>query len=180
MPTVAELTELYTNFMLGPRVGPEVCSTCFNFTRGYDRCYACAHSEAWLAAVAPISYSVSQEQLHHALANYKRLGGEVARRLRVELAAVLWRFLADHERCIARSVGANRPTGPAAGSSSTAQADGTQPAPFPLVTTVPSGDRDRDERHPLRSIVGELVGPTRGRHERLLRRTTTYSTTHEF
>ena len=36
---------------------------------------------------------------------------------------------------------------------------------------VPSGDRDRDKRHPLRRIVSELVGPTRDRYERLLRRT---------
>lgn len=35
---------------------------------------------------------------------------------------------------------------------------------------MPSGDPRRDEQHPLRRIVGELVGPTRGRHERLLRR----------
>jgi predicted phosphoribosyltransferase len=41
---------------------------------------------------------------------------------------------------------------------------------FELVTIVPSGNRFRDERHPLRWIVGELVGPTRDRHERLLQR----------
>jgi predicted phosphoribosyltransferase len=149
MPTVTELTELYTNFMLGPRPGPEVCRTCFNFTRGYERCYACAHGGAVLDAVAPISYSVAREQLHHALACYKRLTGEVARRLTVELAAVLWRFLAEHENCVARAAGA---------------------AGFAIVTTVPSGDGVRDEHHPLRRIVGELVGPTRDRHERLLAR----------
>ncbi|HEY7174797.1 MAG TPA: hypothetical protein VH442_07765, partial [Micromonosporaceae bacterium] len=40
-------------------------------------------------------------------------------------------------------------------------------------TTVPSGDPARDEHHPLRTIVAELVGPTRERHRRLLRRTDT-------
>lgn len=149
MPTVAELTALYENFMLGPRPGPDLCSVCFNFTRGYPRCWACAHGEALLDAVAPISYSVAHEQLHHALARYKRLTGEVARRLSVELAAVLWRYLAEHERCVARAAGT---------------------AEFALVGTVPSGDLERDERHPLRWIVGELVAPTRSRHERLLRR----------
>ncbi len=151
MPTVGELTELYSNFMLGPRPGPDVCTTCFNFTRGYQRCYACAHGRSWLDAVAPVSYSVANEQLHHALARYKRLTGEVARRLQVELAAVLWRFLAEHERCVARAAGCSA---------------------FALVTTVPSGDRARDESHPLRHMVGELVAPTRARHERLLRRST--------
>jgi hypothetical protein len=150
MPTVAELTALYGNFMLGPRRGPEVCRVCFNFTNGYTRCYACAHGERWLDAVCPISYSVAREQLHHALRGYKRLDGEAARRLTVELAAILWRHLAAHETCVAR-------------------ATGTSP-PFEVVTTVPSADPRRDEHHPLQRIVGEIVGPTRERHERLLRR----------
>lgn len=149
MPSVRELSALYENVMLGPRRGSDICSTCFNFTAGYPRCYACAHGRPVLDAVAPISYSVGHEQLHHALASYKRLDGDVARRLGVILAAVLWRFLAEHEQCVAREAGVDR---------------------FDLVTTVPSGDRARDERHPLRWIVGELVGPTRDRHERLLRR----------
>jgi hypothetical protein len=159
MPTVAELTELYTNFMLGPHPGPEVCDICFNFTRGYQRCYACAHGEVWLDVVTPISYSVAHEQLHHVLARYKRLSGEVARRLSVELAAVLWRFLDQHEHCVARAAGVSA---------------------FELVTTVPSGDRERDERHPLRWIVGEVVGPTRARHARLLRRSAATVNPREF
>jgi predicted phosphoribosyltransferase len=149
MPTVGELTALYENFMLGPRPGVGVCTTCFNLTNGYSVCYACAHGEAALDAFAPVSYSIAREQLHHALASYKRLTGEVARRLGAELAAVLWRYLEQHEQCVARAAGA---------------------AGFEIVATVPSGDRERDQHHPLRWIVGELVGPTRGRHERLLHR----------
>jgi len=149
MPSVAELSSPYENFMLGPRPGPDVCVVCFNFTRGYERCYACSQNEDWLAALAPISYSVGLEQLHRALMGYKRLGGEVARRLTVELAAVLWRYLAGHEHCVARATGVSA---------------------FGLVTTVPSGERGRDSAHPVRHIVGDLVGPTRERHERLLRR----------
>ena len=149
MPSVRELSALYENVMLGPRRGPSVCVTCFNFTDGYSRCYACDHGRSVLDAVAPISYSVGREQLHHALASYKRLDGEVARRLCASLAAILWRFLAEHERCVARAVNADH---------------------FNLVTTVPSSDRRRDEQHPLNWIVGELVGPTRDRHERLLER----------
>ncbi len=149
MPSVRELSALYENVMLGPRRGPDVCATCFNFTDGYARCYACDHGRLVLDAVAPISYSVAREQLHHALASYKRLDGEVARRLGASVAAILWRFLAEHERCLARAAGTDR---------------------FELVTTVPSGDRSRDERHPLRWIAGELIGPTRDRYGRLLRR----------
>jgi hypothetical protein len=149
MPSVGELSGPYENFMLGPRPGPDVCGVCFNFTRGYERCYACTQNEDRLAAVAPISYSVGLEQLHRALMGYKRLSGDVARRLTVELAAVLWRFLAEHEGCVA---GAADVSG------------------FDLVTTVPSGERTRESAHPLPHLVGELAGPTRGRHERLLRR----------
>ena len=152
MPSVGELSALYENVMLAPRRGPNVCGTCFNFTAGYTRCYACAHCQPVLDAVVPISYSVAREQLHHALASYKRLHGDVARRLGAILAAILWKFIAHHERCLAQAAGATR---------------------FDLVTTVPSSDRNRDERHPLRQIVGELVGPTRDRHQRLLRRTET-------
>lgn len=147
MPSVRELTALYENVMLAPRRGSGVCGTCFNFTDGYARCYACDHGRLVLDAVAPISYSVAREQLHHALASYKRLDGDVARRLGASLAAIVWRFLAEHERCLAQAAGTDR---------------------FELVTTVPSGDRSRDERHPLRWIVGELVAPTRVRYERLL------------
>src|SRR5436309_7685217 len=137
--------------MLGPRRGQGVCDRCFNLTDGYDRCYACAHLPALLDAVAPISYSVAGEQLHHSLASYKRLSGEVARRLGLQLAALLWRYLLAHEACVARVAGA--PGGR-----------------FDLVTAIPSGDRVRDECHPLRWIIGEVVGVTRGRYERLLRR----------
>ena len=150
MPTVGELSALYENVLLGPRRGPDVCGTCFNFTAGYARCWACAYGQPSLDAVVPISYSVAREQLHHALASYKRLDGDVARRLQAILAAILWRFLTTHEHCLAKAAGAKG---------------------FDLVTTVPSGDPTRDGRHPLRSIVGELVGPTRDRYHRLLRRT---------
>ena len=149
MPTVADLTALYANFMLNPRPGPDVCRTCFNLTEGYEGCYACAHVEHWADAVVPISYSVGGGQLHHALAQYKRLQGRAARRLEVGLAAVLWRFLERHEGCLARAA---------------------QVEQFKLVTTVPSGERLRDDLHPLRRVVGETIAPTRSRYERLLLR----------
>lgn len=159
MPSVRELTALYENFMLSPRPGPGVCTTCFNLTDGYARCYACAHQPNVIDAVAPISYSVAHEQLHHALASYKRLSGEVARRLGLQLAALIWRYLEAHEHCVARAAGADA---------------------FPIVTTVPSGHRERDDQHALRWIVAEVVGPTRDRHERLLRRSDVEVDAHAF
>jgi hypothetical protein len=65
---------------------------------------------------------------------------------------VLWRFLRDHEPCLARRVEVER---------------------FQLVTTVPSGDQARDATHPLPHIVGELVGHTADRYRRLLARSGT-------
>jgi hypothetical protein len=147
--TVSELSAPYANFMFSPRQGAGVCTVCFNLTRGFERCYCCARGELALTAVVPISYSVGGEQLHHALMGYKRLNGEIARRLTVELAAVLWRFLSLHEQCVAAAAHVSA---------------------FELVTTVPSGSRERDEQHPLRRIVGDLVGPTRQRYRQLLRR----------
>jgi predicted amidophosphoribosyltransferase len=152
VPTVNELTAVYGNFMRNPRRGPDVCRICFTFTDGFDRCFVCSRTEQCLDAVAPISYSVAGEQLHHALASYKRLTGAVAQRLRAELAAVLWRHLARHERCLVAAAGIES---------------------FPLVSTVPSGDRERDDQHPLRRIVADTVGPTSTRHQRLLRRSQT-------
>src|SRR5437763_16098479 len=139
MPSVAELTAGYGNFLLGPRHGPGVCRTCFNLTDGYDRCYACAHTPQWLDAMAPISYSVAHEQLHHVLAAYKRGQGETARQFTIELAAILWRHLVEHEACLARAAGG---------------------ATFDVTTAVPSSDPQRDDFHPLRRIVATLVGPT--------------------
>jgi predicted amidophosphoribosyltransferase len=145
-----DISELYGNFMLSPRSGPGVCEVCFNLTRGYERCYACTNEPQWLDVVAPISYSVAHEQLHHALAGYKRRTGGAAERFVVELSAVLWRHLVRHEACVARRAGVEE---------------------FALVTTVPSSDAQRDGAHPLRRIAGEIVAPTRRRYEPLLVRT---------
>jgi predicted amidophosphoribosyltransferase len=159
MPDVSALTASYSGFLIGPRRGDGVCALCFNLTDGYDRCWACAHGGDCVDAVAPISYSVAGERLHHALVRYKRRLDRDAQRLGAELAAVLWRYLRAHERCLARDVGVEG---------------------FDLVTTVPSSDRERDGVHPLHRLVGEVIEPTRGRHARLLRRSGRHVHTHEF
>ncbi len=150
MPTIAERSDPYANFMLNPRPGPGVCRRCCTFTDGHPLCYPCHQTPQLLQAVAPISYSIDGEQLHHVLAGYKRSGGTTARRFELDLAAILWRFLANHEGCVAAA----------------AEVD-----TFDRVCTVPSGDAGRDEHHPLRRIVGEIVLPTRHRFARLLTRT---------
>lgn len=150
MAAVASLTAEPEGFLLTPSHGSSVCADCFNLTRGFKRCYACSRGEQHLAAFAPVSYSIAHEQLHNALWSYKRLAGARAEDAALMLSKILWRFLAAHERCVADAAGV---------------------AAFDLVTTVPSGDLSRDRQHPLRRIAGELVGPTRGRHVRLLRRT---------
>jgi predicted amidophosphoribosyltransferase len=147
MPSVNELSTRYDAIMVTPRRGVGVCTECFNTTRGHGRCYHCCGAEPVLDLLVPISYSVAHEQLHQALAGYKRLPDLPARRYVRELAAILWRFLAEHEACVAQAAQAGR---------------------FELVTTVPSSDPERDERHPLRQIVAEFVAPTRGRYQRLL------------
>jgi hypothetical protein len=159
MPTLTELTAPYTNFLLRPRHGPGVCGACFNLTDGYSWCWACTHGGQFLDAMAPISYSVAGERLHHALALYKRGAGREVDRLGLELAAVLWRHLAAHESCLAQAAGVGG---------------------FELVTTVPSSDPDRGDAHPLHRLVGWVVGPTRDRHVRLLRRSRTRARSHQF
>ena len=67
------------------------------------------HGGRRLDVVVPISYSVAGEQLHHVLLYYKRGPKPVAAELGMQLAAVLWRFLAEHERCVARTLGVRRP-----------------------------------------------------------------------
>jgi predicted amidophosphoribosyltransferase len=159
MSTVVDLSAPYGNFLLAPRPGAGVCETCFNLTDGYERCYACEHGGNSIDVVAPVSYSIAGEQLHHALAAYKRSTAPWTQTLVGQLAAVLWRHLAGHESCLAHRAGVER---------------------FPLVTVVPSGHRDRETPHPLRSVVAEIIAPTRDRYAPLLRRTEHPAPLHAF
>jgi predicted amidophosphoribosyltransferase len=159
MATLTELSEPYAEFMLGPRPGPGVCGVCFNLTDGWRRCWACAHGGRCLDVVSPISYSVAGDRLHQALVAYKRDAGPWIDRLGAELAAVLWRHLESHEHCLACAAGGGG---------------------FELVTTVPSSERARDEAHPLHRLVGDVIGPTKDRYRRLLRRSAEAAQPHVF
>jgi predicted amidophosphoribosyltransferase len=135
--------------LVGPRGGPGVCGSCFNLTDGYDRCFACMRSEAWVDRMLPVSYSLSGRPLHRALAGYKRMTGGPAQRLRLQLSLALDIFAAHHTGCLARSCGGES---------------------FAVVTSVPSGD-PRRHRHPLELVLGRLSLRLRERYEPLLRRT---------
>jgi predicted amidophosphoribosyltransferase len=134
-------------FLHSPRHGRGVCDRCFNLTDGFHDCFACSVSPSHLAAIVPISYSVGHEYLHHLLASYKRLRDARAETAATQLGYILDRFLHQHEHCVAAAAGLSG---------------------FDVVTTVPSGDRERDKDHPLRRLVGERVDATAPRHERLL------------
>jgi hypothetical protein len=73
--------------------------------------------------------------LHGALRDYKRGPLVVARRLRVALSALLWRFLHRHERCLAVTAGTGC---------------------FDRVCVVPSGRQLSCSRHPLGRVVGAI------------------------
>lgn len=109
MATVDELSAPYTNFMLNPLPPStvDVCTVCLTFTQGYSTCYPCGHNARFADAVLPVSYSVHFGQLHTVLQQYKRSLPSVARPLQLQLAAVLWRVIADHERCLADAAHAN-------------------------------------------------------------------------
>lgn len=151
MASVAERTAPYTNFLINPLPASQACRVCHTFCDArYPTCYPCAQSPEHADGVLPISYSPRFGQLHTALRSYKGAHRPTARKFSLDLAAVLWRFLGGHERCLANSVGLGS---------------------FDLVTTVPAGTAHRDAIHPLRWLVAQTVGPTIHRYERLLHRT---------
>jgi hypothetical protein len=138
------LSDLYSNVLVAPRRGRDVCADCFNFVDGHERCAACTHSPRCLDGMSAISYSVSGEQLHYALAGYKRLPPPAAQRLSLVLGAVLARHLIDHEHCLAAGVGSEG---------------------FELVTSVPARHGPRDS---LESMLKTFVAPIGGRYRPLL------------
>jgi predicted amidophosphoribosyltransferase len=154
--TVFELSEPYRNHLtpvLPP--GRGVCAACWTAVDpDFRLCFQCNAARnrfrRQLAdVVVPIALAVKREQLAHELWHYKYdVDASVRARLGTRLAAVLWRFLGEHEEHIAEAVGV--------------------PA-FDIVTTVP-GTREREGEHPLERIAGTIVGQTKGRFEPLLTR----------
>lgn len=151
--TVNEASAAYIRAMRNPLPADaeSVCRICHTFiSPDYSRCYPCLQQPDRFDAVVPITYSEHLGQLHTALRRYKDGPEEARRYARVRLTAILWRFLDDHEMCVARAAGARQ---------------------FDLVTTVPSSSPERDEaRTGLRQIV-EWCRPIADRYERVLRAT---------
>ncbi len=152
MSTVVGLSARYANFLVHPLLpGPGVCRICRGTAKsGYPTCWQCQEAAKILGdgaadAVIPVSLALKNEQYANELWRYKNAAGPQRQYFRMGLAAVLWRFLALHEDCIA----------------------GHCALPgFDVVTTVPSTSGRED--HPLRTMVAHVVGATRDRHRDLL------------
>lgn len=152
MATVAEVTARYENFLLpvlAPRDG--VCGTCKrSILSGWTLCYQCnEHLRLPRKAnvVVPIALAVKGEQWTHELSSYKNSPRDSVRAaLGTGVGAVLWRWLENHETCIAECADVEE---------------------FPIVAAVPS-TRGR-EPHPLSLILTHTVKPTADRYADLLR-----------
>ncbi|MGX2996098.1 ComF family protein [Streptomyces sp. JNUCC 64] len=152
MTTVAGISARYANFLVHPLLpDPAVCQVCHGpVGPGYLRCWPCHEADRTLGTsvadlVVPVSLALKGRQYANELWRYKNAAGPQRQHFRLGLAAVLWRFLALHENCVAERC--------------------EIPA-FDVVTTVPS-TRGRVD-HPLRSMVAETVAVTRERFRDLL------------
>jgi hypothetical protein len=152
--TVFDLSEPYRNHLVSVLPpGRGVCAICWTAVDpGYRLCCPCriaqdAYGRRFADVVVPIALSVKRGQFAHELWHYKYdADATTRRRLGFRLAAVLWRFLGQHEVHVAEALGV---------------------AQFGIVTTV-RGTRQRDDEHPLVRIVWTLVGQTRSRYQPLL------------
>lgn len=128
--------------------GPGVCRVCWRFIDpDFETCYRCGHQPDCLDAMVPITYSEHLGQMHLALRNYKDANSTAIRRHdAIRLAAILWRFLRDHESCVARATGV----------------DG-----FDLVTIVPSSKPERDKHSAFAELTG-WIEPIKERLQRTL------------
>lgn len=149
MPTVSELSAPYENHLLPVLpVAAGVCPVCHtSVAGGYPQCYQCSLHSALSATADSVGFTalaVKTEQLARDLWVYKN-GAERTRLLpRIGLAAVLWRSLALHERCLAAAAGITE---------------------FCVVTTVPSTSGRAEE--PVERLA-QMVGATHSRYRRLL------------
>lgn len=128
--------------------GPGICRVCWGFIDpDFDTCYKCGHQPECLDVMVPITYSEHLGQIHLALRNYKDGDSDGIRRHdAIRLAAILWRFLGDHEACVARAAGVDD---------------------FDFVTIVPSSSPERDKQSSFARLTG-WIEPIKGRLHRTL------------
>lgn len=152
--TVDDFAAPYVNFLVRvPAAGPGVCRVCHSIVgSSFSVCYPCNEANSTLGTgtanlAAFVSLAPVGEQFAHELITYKKptVGGLDRQRKTVGLGAVLWKWLAVHERCMARPFGNQQ---------------------FDLITTVPSTSGRAD--HPLRTVVAGLVVGSDARHADLL------------
>jgi len=146
---VDEASEAYERAMRNiAAAGPGICRVCWGFVDpSYETCFKCGHQPDSLAATVPITYSEHLGQMHLALRNYKDASNPSIRRHdATRLAAILWRFLRDHEACVAGAAGVGG---------------------FDLVTIVPSSNPERDKHSPFAELTG-WIEPIKSRLQRTL------------
>lgn len=161
--TVLDRSDRLAPSLRNPAVGLGVCPHCFAFhDPNYPQCYGCrrgAEAQA-IDVFVPISYALTGGQFYHALFNYKnaQLGEDAQRPLWANLTSVFWRFIAQHEHCVAQTVGVDA---------------------FDLVCVVPSKNPAAPARRfSLQAIAGTtkvtsadgpvIDGPLNTRYEALL------------
>lgn len=154
--TVDEVSAPYANYLVRvPPSGSGVCPVCHSDCGDYPTCWACQEARRVLGAesvadiVAVLSMAPKNEQLARELASYKHANvpAGVRERMSIGLAAVLWKWLGLHQRCIGGEIGVDR---------------------FDVITTVPSTS-GRIE-HPLPHLVsGVVVGSDRRYRDLLVR-----------
>jgi hypothetical protein len=111
--TAADITDpLIRTYTRVLPVGPGICDICHGAPgAGWARCWSCAHSVGQVSMpielVLPISLTELLGQLHHVLRSYKRddYPAVVRDQFRVQISALLARFLAAHGDCIRRAAG---------------------------------------------------------------------------
>jgi predicted amidophosphoribosyltransferase len=113
VPTAIEITDphLRTYTRVLP-IGPGVCDVCHGVPGpGWERCWSCAQTIRQVSRpielVVPISLTELLGQLHHVLRSYKREDYplSVRDRFRLQVSALLARFLWQHGDCIRAAAG---------------------------------------------------------------------------
>lgn len=135
-------------------MGVDTCRVCHGAVYDpYSICYACNQALSALGdgvadVVSFVSLAPAGEQFARELYTYKKESVPPAIRgpRLIGLAAVLWKWLSIHERCLCHQLGVSQ---------------------FDIVTSVPSTSGRAS--HPLEELVSGIVGGTESRYEGLLK-----------